>query len=202
MLSCDAVTCTRGGRVIFKELGFCLPPGGFLLLKGTNGSGKTSLIRILAGLAQPEAGSVEWKGKPVQGSAEFKKELVYVGHRNAVKAECTVEENLAFWARIDNAEPMLEPTLHFFGLENKRDVPAYQLSSGWQRRVALARLLLSRAQVWLLDEPTNFLDPEAVALVAGLIETRVKHDGIVIAASHTMRSAQPSHILEIEDFAP
>jgi heme exporter protein A len=201
MLTCDSVTCERGGRVIFQGVGFCLPPGGFLLLKGANGSGKTSLINILAGLSRPTGGGATWNGKSVLASAEFKKSLIYIGHRNAVKPECTVEENLAFWANAYAAGPMLEPALRFFGLDNKRDVPAYQLSSGWQRRVALARLLLSRANIWLLDEPTNFLDPEAVELVAALIETRVKHDGIVVAASHTLRSGQASHVLEIEDFA-
>lgn len=200
-MACDNIACERGGHLIFRGLGFCLPPGGFLLLKGANGSGKTSLIKILAGLMPPASGAVTWDGEPVHKSSKFKKELTYIGHRNAVKLECTVDENVLFWARFYRRLDIVKPTLRFFGLEHKRDVPCHQLSSGWQRRVALSRLLLAPGNLWLLDEPTNFLDPEAMELLGSLIETRVKHDGMVIVASHTMNSVFPAHMLRIEDFA-
>jgi len=200
-LVCNEVACERGERVVFKGLGFGLSAGGFLLLKGANGSGKTSLIKLLAGILPPVSGVVTWNGVPIGKSAEFRKELTYVGHKNAVKQECTVEENVRFWAKVYDREAIVLPCLRFFGLENKRDVPCHRLSSGWQRRVALSRLLLAPGKLWLLDEPTNFLDPEAVALLGSLIETRVKLGGMVIAASHTMTSAFPAHMLMIEDFA-
>lgn len=198
----EQIACIRAERVIFRDLGFCLPAGGFLLLKGANGSGKTSLINILCGLHAPAHGQVLWNKVPIHESADFKRELTYIGHKNAVKLECTVEENLKFWADYWGTQAMLSPAMHYFGLDARRDVPAHQLSAGWQRRVALARLLLSPSKLWLLDEPTNFLDAEAVALVGSLIETRVNNDGIVIVASHMMKSSFPSHVLHIEDFQP
>jgi heme exporter protein A len=201
MFPCENITCVRGERAVFKNMSFSLPKGGFLLLKGANGSGKTSLIKILAGLHTPEAGQVLWKGVPISKSADFRTELTYIGHKNAVKLECTVEENLRFWADHWNTHTMLEPAMRYFGLDARRDVPAHQLSSGWQRRVALSRLLLSPSSIWLLDEPTNFLDAEAVELVGSLIETRVNHDGIVLVASHAMKSSFASHVLHIEDYA-
>lgn len=200
MFSCENLSCERGGLPLFHGLGFCLPPGGFLLLKGANGSGKTSLMRILTGLSEPAEGRVLWRGAPIARNADFKRELTYIGHKNAIKLECTVRENLAFWAALNDTQMMLPSALHFFGLEEKEYMRCHRLSSGWQRRVALARLLLSRGQVWLLDEPTNFLDEEAVALLGSLIETRVTHGGIVVVASHGMKSNSASHMLEIEDF--
>lgn len=200
MLECQNLSCERGGRSVFEGVGFCLPPGGFLLIKGANGSGKTSLIRLLAGLSHPAQGEVRWQGEGVAKSAAYKRELTYIGHKNGIKPECTVEENLRFWAEYFGTHLMLPSALHYFGLEGKEHTPCWRLSSGWQRRVALSRLLLSRASVWLLDEPTNFLDQEAIALVGGLIETRVLSGGIVVAASHTMGSSYPTHVLELEDY--
>ena len=199
-LICEALMFARGGRPVLVGLGFCLPPGGFLLLKGANGSGKTTLMRTLAALSVPEEGSVMWEGVPVAKHPDFKRELTYIGHTNALKVEATVEENLTFWARARGTEPMLPAALNYFDLEDKRGVPVGQLSAGWQRRCALARLLLSPGKLWLLDEPTNFLDAEAVALVGSLIETRVKHGGVVVAASHAMTSAFGAHVLRLEDF--
>lgn len=200
-LVCHDITCRRSDRTIFEGIGFCLKPGGFLLLKGPNGSGKTSLIKILTGLHAPAGGYVTWNDEPVAKSRSFHRELTYIGHRNGVKLECTVTENILFWARLYDTEPMAVAAMHYFGLRDKESVPCGELSSGWQRRVALARLLLSRSALWLLDEPTNFLDQEGIELLGGLIETRVRHDGMVIVASHTMRSAFPAHILHLEDFA-
>lgn len=200
-LSCENLTALRGERLIFEGVGFCLPPGGFLLLKGANGSGKTSLLRTLAGLMHPETGQVRWKDQPITRSPEFASELVYLGHKNGLKLECTVFENLAFWARALETELMLPAALQFYGLAGMEDIPCHRLSAGWQRRVALARLLLSRGDLWLLDEPTNFLDQEGIALTGSLIETRVKHGGIVIVASHTMGSSVDAHTLRLEDYA-
>lgn len=199
-LSCYNISCDRGETRVFSGLGFCLQPGGFLLLKGANGSGKTSLMRILAGLADPAEGEVTWNGAPIAGNVDFKEELTYIGHRNAVKTECTVAENVSFWTEFYNTHSMRAPAMRYFDLEDKADVPCRQLSAGWQRRVALTRLLLSPTKLWLLDEPTNFLDHEAILLVSSLIETRVQHGGIVLAASHTLGSSFDAHVLRLEDF--
>ena len=200
MLVCDEVSCTLGERRIFGGLGFCLQPGALLLLKGANGSGKTSLIRVLSGLLPAETGSISWDGKPIANNADFKRDLMLVGHKSAVKLDATVSENLAFWASLYNTQMLVGAALRFYDLEKFADTPARELSSGWQRRVALARLIVSPCRLWLLDEPTNFLDEEAVMLTASLIETRVTQGGIVVVASHIMQSAVASHTLWMEDF--
>jgi heme exporter protein A len=202
LLSCENIACTRGESLIFSDVGFCLQEGALLLLKGPNGSGKTTLLRILAGLMEPQAGRVLWNDKPITNNYEFRKDLVSIGHRSAVKLDCTVYENLAFWAHIHDTEMLIPAAMKFFDLNALRDVPAGQLSAGWQRRVALARLIVSPCKLWLLDEPTNFLDDDAVILAASLIESRVQQGGIVVVASHIMNSSIAAHTLYINDFNP
>lgn len=194
------VSCSRGDRPLFAGMGFSLTQGSLLLLKGPNGSGKTSLLRILAGLLPADSGQVLWNGQPIQGNAEFKRDLMMIGHKSAVKLDCTVEENLRFWAQLYNTELLLPAALKFFDLTRYKDTLAGHLSAGWQRRVALARLIVAPCKLWLLDEPTNFLDDDAVVLVASLIESRVQQGGIVVVASHIMNSAIAAHTLYMGDF--
>jgi heme exporter protein A len=201
MLSCENVACLRGDSIIFKELGFCLQEGSLLLLKGPNGSGKTTLIRILCGLMPPDSGKISWEGASIENNDAFKRELMMIGHKSAVKLDLTVEENLVFWARLYGTEMLVPAALKFFDLIPFREVLTNQLSAGWQRRVALARLIVAPCKLWLLDEPTNFLDDEAVQLTASLIETRVKQGGVVVVASHIMNSAIGAHTLYMKDFA-
>jgi heme exporter protein A len=200
MLIADNLSCILGERAIFKGMGFCLQPGALLLLKGANGSGKTTLIRLLTGQLPLEEGSITWDGKDIVGNADFRRELMLVGHKSAVKLDATVSENLHFWASLYHKNILVDAAMRFYDLQKFADTPARELSAGWQRRVALARLIVSPCRLWLLDEPTNFLDEEAVMLTASLIETRVTQGGIVIAASHSMHSAVASHTLQIEDF--
>ena len=200
MLIAQNLSCLRGDRIIFNQLGFCLQEGALLLLKGANGTGKTSLIKILAGLLPVLEGQILWNDTPISDSPDFKRDLMYIGHKSAVKLEATVEENLSFWAKLYGTEMLMPAALKFYDLTKFKDTPTAQLSAGWQRRVALARLIVAPCKLWLLDEPTNFLDEEAVILTANLIETRVKQGGIVIAASHIMSSGVASHTLMMEDF--
>ncbi len=200
MLVCENLSCVRQESVIFQNLGFCLPEGTLLLLKGANGAGKTSLIKMLTGVLAPDSGCVAWNGVPIRGNDDFKRDLMYIGHKSAVKSDSTVEENLAFWAALYDTEILVPAALQFYGLTRFRDMPAAQLSAGWQRRVALARLIVAPSKLWILDEPTNFLDDEAVLLTASLIESRVKQGGIVVVASHIMNSAIAAHTLYVGDF--
>lgn len=200
MLIAENLSCVLSERTLFTGVGFCLQPGALLLLKGANGSGKTSLLRILSGLMPTSAGSVTWEGKSITGNADFKRELMVVGHKSAVKLDATVEENLRFWGRMTNTEMLVPAAMRFYELEKFADTPARELSAGWQRRVALARLIVLPCKLWMLDEPTNFLDEEGVILTASLIETRVKQGGIVVIASHIMNSAVASHTLMMEDY--
>ncbi len=242
MLVAENLTCMRSERTIFKGLGFCLQEGALLLLKGANGSGKTSLLKMIAGLTKPKEGAIYWNGAVISGGAasflrkqesskaaisggkelfsslprvkldprlrgddeardDFKRQLMMVGHKSAVKLDLTVEENLRFWGRLYGTEMLLPAALKFYNLGRYQETPCKELSAGWQRRVALARLIIAPCKLWLLDEPTNFLDEEAVLLTASLIESRVKQGGIVIAASHSMSSGVASHVLEIGDFS-
>ena len=200
MLSASNLACVRGERPVFSGLGFCLQEGALLLLKGANGSGKTSLIKILTGLLPAAGGQVTWYDKPIAGNHEFARDLMYIGHKSAVKQDATVRENLAFWAKLYDTELLVPAALSFYDLQKFEDVPAGQLSAGWQRRVALARLIVAPCKLWLLDEPTNFLDEDAVILTASLIESRVRQGGIVVAASHIMNSAIAAHTLWMGDF--
>ena len=200
MFSAENITCVRGETPIFSGLGFCLQQGSLLLLKGSNGSGKTSLIKILTGLMRADAGEVLWEGKSITDNHDFRRELMVVGHKSGVKLDYTVEENISFWAKYYGTEMLVAAALRFYDLERYKDVAAAQLSAGWQRRVALARLIVVPCKLWLLDEPTNFLDEEAVLLTASLIESRVKQGGIVVVASHIMSSGIAAHTLFMEDF--
>jgi heme exporter protein A len=201
MLTVSNLSCVRGERPVFSGLGFSLQEGSLLLLKGPNGSGKTSLIKILSGLMSSAGGQVLWQGEPIASNDNFKRELMFIGHKSAVKLDATVRENLSFWGRLYDTELLVPAALAFYELDKFADVPAGQLSAGWQRRVALARLIVAPCKLWLLDEPTNFLDEDAVILTASLIESRVKQGGIVVSASHIMNSAIAAHTLWMADFS-
>lgn len=200
MLTVENVACRHEDIIVFSQLGFCLPEGAILLLKGPNGVGKTSLLRILSGLSAPGEGQVLWDGKPIKNNDGFKRDLMYIGHKNAVKLESTVEENLRFWGKLYGSEMLVPAAMHYYGLGKFKGALAAHLSAGWQRRVALARLIVAPCRLWLLDEPTNFLDDEAVQLTASLIEARVGQGGIVVVASHIMQSAIAAHTLWVGDY--
>ncbi|MEK6745626.1 MAG: cytochrome c biogenesis heme-transporting ATPase CcmA [Pseudomonadota bacterium] len=200
MLICENLRCIRGDRIIFEHLGFCLQEGSLLLLKGANGVGKTTLLKILSGLLPADGGDILWDNVPLKDNNYFKNDLMMIGHKSGVKGDATVYENLEFWAKLYDTEVLIQAALSFYNLQRFADVPAAQLSAGWQRRIALARLIVSPCKLWLLDEPTNFLDEDAVTLTANLIESRVKQGGIVVVASHIMNSAIATHTLWLDDF--
>lgn len=180
------LACVRGERLVFEGLDFALAPGGALTLTGPNGSGKTSCLRLIAGLLRPAAGSLEWRGRPVADDPEaFHAALHYVGHLDAVKPLLTVAEDLGFWAGMGGAGPGgVRPALDSFGLGPLADVPARFLSAGQRRRLALARLLAAPVALWLLDEPTVSLDEESTAALTGAIAAHRAGGGLVIAATH------------------
>ncbi len=183
-LSGRNLACLRGERMVFEGLGFDLAPGGALVLTGPNGSGKTSFLRLVAGLLRPAAGSLAWRGRPVSDDPDaLRAELHYVGHLDAVKPLLTVSENLAFWARLRGGGAVTK-ALAGFGLTALADVPARFLSSGQRRRVALARLLAAPAALWLLDEPTVGLDSESIEALTTVMAAQRDGGGMVIAATH------------------
>lgn len=197
MLSCENLTSIRGEKLLFNQLGFCLKPASALVLTGANGSGKSTLLRILAGLMPAQQGKAEWLGEDVRHSSAYKEVMLYLGHQNALKPELSVYDNIQYWAALRGTEMLTPAAMQFFGLWPMSDLPVGQLSAGWQRRVALARLLAIPSIVWLLDEPAANLDAEGLEMLDGLIATRVKQGGIVVLSSHIPTAGSK---LNIEDF--
>lgn len=185
-LTADALTLFRGDRCLFKGLSFALNPGELLLLKGRNGSGKTSFLRAIAGLLELESGSVVWNEVAVTREPQvFKNSLVWMAHQVGFKGDLTLLENLHFEAALrPQSGQDIEDVLNRLGLNRLKRLPMRSLSAGQRRRVALARMLLSEAQLWIMDEPVTNLDSEGRALVIELVGEHLAADGMVIMAAH------------------
>jgi heme exporter protein A len=187
MLAARALACRRGGRLVFARLALELPAGGALLLRGANGSGKSSLLRCLAGLIRPAAGSVLWQEAPISADPEAHRARThYLGHLDPIKAALSVWENLRFWQTLrgSGGPAQAEAALDAFGLEPLAERPARALSAGQRRRLALARLLASPAPLWLLDEPNAALDDAAQAALAGALASHRAGGGLAVVAAH------------------
>lgn len=206
MFAGDDLACLRGPRLLFAGLSFALEPGGALLLTGPNGSGKSSLLRLMAGLLAPFAGRLTWNGEPVADAVdEHRARLDYLGYQDAVKPALSVAENLAFWAAL--ADPHEAPTrariaLDEIGLAGLADLPGRYLSSGQRRRLAIARILVGGAPIWLLDEPTTALDTDGVERLGRALARHRDGGGMVVAATHGDLPLPGSHTLRIADHAP
>ncbi len=178
----------RGDRRLFSGLDLSLAPGNFLQLTGPNGSGKTSLLRILCGLLAPAQGEVRWNGANIRSLAEeYFTFVTYLGHRPGVKDELTAVENLRITNALNGVEVSKDAAraaLARMGLSGREFLPARLLSEGQRRRVALARLLLCNTNLWLLDEVMTSLDKGAVGLVRSLIEEHLNRGGMAIVATH------------------
>lgn len=187
MLTVKNLSCERDERVLFERLSFALQPGEVIQIEGQNGSGKTSLLRILCGLSSSFEGEINWQGLDTQANqAEYCQQLLYVGHCAGVKAALTAEENLRWMQML---HPMLNngslhEALRQVGLLGYEDVPCFTLSAGQQRRVSLARLYLSSHPLWILDEPFTALDKRGVAEKEQLIMRHVKAGGLCILTTH------------------
>ena len=188
-LELDNLTCVRGSRQLFTGLCASVSPGQLLRVRGANGAGKTSLLRMLCGLLQPASGQVLWHGQPLAAQREkLGRDLVYLGHAAALKDELSPLENLFDACALGGHLPLL-PTalaaLQAAGLRGHERTPARRLSQGQRRRSALARLALCQnAPLWILDEPFNALDTAANAWLTGLMEAHLKNAGIVVLTSH------------------
>lgn len=182
-LSGRGLKCVRGGREVFAGLSFEAAAGGVLAVTGANGSGKTSLLRLIAGLLIPAEGEVALEG----GEAELTlaEQAHYLGHRDALKPALSVMENLSFWQDFLGGEAFdAGDSLEAVGLDHAAQLPAAYLSAGQRRRLSLARLLTVRRPVWLLDEPTAALDAAGQALFANLMRGHLARGGLIVAATH------------------
>lgn len=186
LLSGQQLTLLRGDRCLFQDLDFSLRPGGVLLIEGPNGSGKTSLLRAIAGFIEFETGEVQWHGKPIRQQWQtFRSSTAWLSHRVGLKADLTIEQNLAFEAGMRAMQPARLPAvLATLGLESLSKLPLGVLSAGQQRRAALARVLLSSATLWMMDEPLTNLDAAGQSLVVESIGAHVAAGGACLAASH------------------
>jgi heme exporter protein A len=185
-LSADGLTLFRGERCLFQGLSFALSPGELLLLEGRNGSGKTSLMRAIAGLIEFEDGDVMWEGKPLRSNRQaFYGSLVWMQHRVGFKADLNLVENLKFEShlRAQSGEDFDEVCKRL-DIDRLKRLPLRVLSAGQQRRVALARMLMSKVPLWLMDEPFTNLDREGRALVMDLATEHLNGGGMCIMAAH------------------
>lgn len=188
MLSAHDLACERGERLLFRHLDFELGTGEALLVRGGNGRGKTSLLRILCGLSAPAAGEVRWRGEAIARAREqYGREMAYVGHANGIKDDLTPLENLRLAAALNGralGEDAAQAALARVGLARCVDLPARVLSFGQRRRVALAGLATAGALLWILDEPLTGLDVDGVAMVEAMIGDHVRAGGLAIMTTH------------------
>ena len=183
MLQAEGLAAFRGERLVFRDLDFAVPAGGALVLTGANGSGKSTLLRLLAGLVRPIAGRLLWCGEDALADLpSHAARVTYLGHLDAVKPGLTVGENLRFAARMGGGS--VDDALAALGLGDLADVPARFLSAGQKRRLAIARLGLSVAPLWLLDEPTVGLDAASLDRVGAVLRAHRARGGIIVAATH------------------
>jgi len=186
-LELRALQCSRNDALLFNDLSCVLQTGETLYVRGANGSGKSSLLRMLAGLAQPDAGDVRWCGTDTRAlGSDYAAVLQYVGHQNGIKLDLTAQENLAFYQALNGGPDAaaLITALERTGLASCAALPARRLSAGQRRRLALARLLLWHAPLWLLDEPLTSLDDDGRALFRGLMQRHTTGGGIIVMATH------------------
>jgi heme exporter protein A len=194
ILTATDIACDRGGRRVFENLGFTLIPGDYLELRGTNGAGKSSLLRLLAGFNEPAAGTLTME----PGNGRIADQANYVGHHDAIKPVLTVRENLTFW-KAAFGTGNVDDALLSFGLVSLADDAARLLSQGQKRRLALSRLALISRPVWLLDEPTVGLDTSAVENLCIQIKKHVSNGGAAIVATHETSIITPTQTITLAD---
>jgi heme exporter protein A len=201
-LIAEGIACRRGERLVFAGVDCRVPAGGTLLLTGSNGSGKSSLLRILATLLMPVAGRLLWGGAPVaDDTPSYRAAIHYLGHLDATKPALTAREMLRFWAALRGAGADTGAALETFGLAAAADFPCRWLSVGQRRRLALARLVTTPAPLWLLDEPTAALDGDGESRLLAAIAAHRAAGGRAVIATHQPLPLGEAAQLVLDDFA-
>lgn len=194
LLTAFALCCVRQDRVLFDAVDLELAAGELLHISGKNGAGKSSLLRILAGLATPDEGQVLWCGEPLshrEAQSDFARSLCYIGHLSGVQPQLTALENLEFWqATFALKKADYYAVLATLGLAGLEDIPCQMLSAGQQRRVSLARLWLTQAKLWILDEPFTALDQSAIKLLQQQFKQHLEQGGAIILTTHQAMEQQ------------
>mgnify|MGYP002636842917 CR=1 FL=1 len=182
----ENIRCVRGERLVLDGAGFRLADGDALILKGANGAGKSTMLRLMAGLMRPVGGQILWDDAEIaDDTTGHNRRMVYVGHADAIKPLLSVYENVAFWAELSgHAGATPEAAMQTFAIDHLQDLPARYLSAGQRRRVGLCRMLTQGAQLWLLDEPTTALDQATTDVLCGVIEGHRQNGGMVVISTH------------------
>jgi len=196
MLTCHNITLENPSSTVFFKLNFSALPGSISIIKGPNGSGKTSLLKIIVGLIRDYSGDILWNNTNTKISIEtFQQNVCYIGQANALIPDFSVKENLKFYASLKGNIGLLDSALHYFDLNKVATNRINNLSAGWQRKVELSKLILSDASLWLLDEPDNSLDEDSLANLDGLLKAKTRDGrGVVIVTSHRQIGDKVSYI--------
>lgn len=181
-LQAEGLTCSRGGREVFCNVSFKVPAGEALIVTGRNGAGKSSLLRMIAGLVRIAAGRLSLNGGTAD--APIAEQAHYLGHQDAMKPSLTVAENLQFWTRFLGSRSDIRPALELLDLAPLADLPAAYLSAGQRRRLSIARIVAISRPVWLLDEPTSALDAPSQSRLSDIMRGHLAGGGIIVAAAH------------------
>ena len=182
-LNAEELACNRGGREVFRSLSFALSSGEAMVISGRNGAGKSSLLRMIAGLVRCAAGQLTLDGG--ERDTPLAEQCHYLGHQDAMKPSLTVSENLQFWTEFFGARThTIESALQAVGLAALTDLPAAYLSAGQRRRLSIARLVSVQRPIWLLDEPTSALDSPSQKRLAELMQGHLAGGGMIVAAAH------------------
>lgn len=201
MLSLKQVSCMRGDRTLFTGLSFDLQPGQWAHLKGANGSGKTSLLRMVAGLARPVEGDILWHGQPIRNVREtYHAEMVYLGHHEGVKEDLNARENLQLGMAQDGytlSDIEALRALQAVGLKGREELPVRVLSAGQKRRALMSRLVAQRRSFWILDEPFNALDVKGVEWLTQRIVDHVQTGGMVLLTSHQTIPLEGGQVVQL-----
>ena len=189
MLEVSHLKVTRGENTLFDALSFIISPGELVQIEGRNGTGKTTLLRLLIGLGQYDSGSIQWKGATIRSNREaFHQELLYIGHQTGIKPELTAFENLLFFCSVQQTAKLetqeIYDALFKVGLVGREDIPVAKLSAGQQRRAALARLWVSNQMLWILDEPLTAIDKQGMQILESLFIDHTSKGGIVVLTTH------------------
>jgi heme exporter protein A len=201
MLEVKDLCAIRDERILFENLSFKVEKGDLVQIEGRNGTGKTTLLRIIAGLGDKEKGEIIWKGESIFGNRDaFHQDLLFLGHQTGVKRDLSAFENLSFYLNISNhtfSNDDVWQALTKVGLAGREDVPVAQLSAGQQRRVALARLWLSKHPLWILDEPLTAIDKQGVKVLEQLFLQHTEQGGMVLLTTHQDMFEQHSKLRKI-----